>query len=200
MQIIGGVGEIVGGVGIGIGTSWSGIGIVGGILMASHGLDNINAGIRGILCGEDQDTYYNKLLQKVGWSEDEADWAEFWSLLPIELATMLSSSALNMAKYPLHDGALWGKWSKEVLDVGTKLDRYGLPTGFYLSPKNTLIEMRALPPSGMRDYHQYEVIKELPISSSRIRPYYGRLGLGKQYRADVDVNTLLNQGYLREIK
>ena len=222
LQIIGGVGEIIGGIAIGAAISWTGIGIPLGIagvgIPVAHGLDNIYAGTRGLICNDDFDTFYNKLLQWAGWTKNQADWAEFLSLLPIDIASMFASNALNPKLYSLFEkvnpefaakwfpkdapnfGALFGKWKQETLPIGSTLDRYGSPWGKYLSPKGVPMEMRALPPGMARDYHKYEVIKELPVESSLIRPYFGRLGLGKQYRTNLSINDLIKKGYLREIK
>ncbi|MGK3148405.1 hemagglutinin repeat-containing protein, partial [Xanthomonas phaseoli pv. dieffenbachiae] len=52
----------------------------------------------------------------------------------------------------------------DVLPVGTKLDRYGSPDGAFLSPFGTPYEQRALAPGSMGNgYHEYEVIKPLPV-------------------------------------
>ena len=81
-QTIGGGLEVVGGVGIGITTGWTGVGTAGAILVGAHGIDNIQAGIRGMICDTDIDTFFNELLQKAGWKKEHADWVEMGAFLP----------------------------------------------------------------------------------------------------------------------
>jgi hypothetical protein len=111
------------------------------------------------------------------------------------------------------DGMDW-KWPQNlgfmekpvesVLPVGTKLDRYGSPNGVFLSPKNTLYDQRALAPGSMANgYHEYEVIKPLPVLSGKVSPAFDQPGGGIQILPNlpnkVDVQWLIRNEYLREV-
>ena len=98
-----------------------------------------------------------------------------------------------------------GPHVEATLPVGTRLDRYGKPKGSFLSPVGTPYEQRALAPGSRADgYHEYEVIKPLPVIQGKISPAFGESGGGTQILPNlpdkVDVQWLLRNGYLREIK
>ena len=79
--------------------------------------------------------------------------------------------------------------------------RYGPPNGKYLAPVDTPLEQRSLPPwTNFNDYHQYEVLQEFDVSSSVIAPYYGQPGGGIQYKSKVEINELLKEGIIKEIR
>ncbi|WP_241584887.1 TNT domain-containing protein [Rosenbergiella epipactidis] len=70
---------------------------------------------------------------------------------------------------------------KATLSVGTRLDRYGEPSGSFLAPKGTPYEQRALAPgAGAEKYYEYEVIKPLPVIQGKIAPAFGEPGGGVQ--------------------
>ena len=98
-----------------------------------------------------------------------------------------------------------GRHVEATLPAGTRLDRYGKPRGSFLSPAGTPYEQRALAPGSRADgYHEYEVIKPLPVIQGKISPAFGEPGGGIQilpnFPDKVDVQWLLRNGYLREIK
>ena len=67
-----------------------------------------------------------------------------------------------------------GPHVEATLPVGTRLDRYGKPKGSFLSPVGTPYEQRALAPGSRADgYHEYEVIKPLPVIQGKISPAFG---------------------------
>ncbi|MFM0345892.1 TNT domain-containing protein [Paraburkholderia sp. RL17-347-BIC-D] len=103
--------------------------------------------------------------------------------------------------WPPNDGA-FGPVSKITLEPGTLIDRYGYSGGSYTSPVGTPYPMRALPPgSDLKPYNIYEVIKPIEnVESSKIAPWFGELGLGKQYKLPESVQSLLDSGHLREVK
>jgi filamentous hemagglutinin len=94
---------------------------------------------------------------------------------------------------------------ENVLSVGTRLDRYGTADGSFLSPVDTPFEQRALAPgSKAGGYHQYEVIKPLPVIEGKIAPAFEQPGGGTQMLPNlsdrVNVEWLVREGYIREIR
>lgn len=123
-----------------------------------------------------------------------------------------NSNQYDLFKTP--DGNNWN-WPKNLgfkndsvsttLPIGTRLDRYGNPTGSFLSPEGVRFEKRALAPgSGAEKYYKYEVIKPLPVKQGEIAPAFGQPGGGIQilpnFDQRVNVQWLLDNQYLREIK
>jgi filamentous hemagglutinin len=114
-------------------------------------------------------------------------------------------------KFKTTDGTNWnwpsnlgfeGSVTHEVLPVGTLLDRYGNPTGSFMSPYGLSYESRALPPGSMAGgYYVYEVVLPLPVKSGSIAPAFGQPGGGTQLLPDfptrVNVEWLINEGYLK---
>ncbi|AVV37458.1 hypothetical protein C9381_09775 [Pantoea vagans] len=93
---------------------------------------------------------------------------------------------------------------KATLPVGTRLDRYGEPSGSFLAPKGTPYEQRALAPgAGAEKYYEYEVIKPLPVIQGKIAPAFGEAGGGIQILPNmqerVNVEWLLKNEYIREV-
>ena len=93
---------------------------------------------------------------------------------------------------------------KTTLPVGTRLDRYGEPSGSFLAPKGTPYEQRALAPgAGAEKYYEYEVIKTLPVIQGKIAPAFGEAGGGIQILPNmqerVNVEWLLKNEYIRKV-
>ncbi|YCH31503.1 hemagglutinin repeat-containing protein [Erwinia sp. D4-22] len=93
---------------------------------------------------------------------------------------------------------------KTTLPVGTRLDRYGKTSGSFLAPKGTATEQRALAPGSLADqYHEYEVIKPLPVMQGKIAPAFGEPGGGVQILPNmqerVNVQWLLDNKYIKEV-
>lgn len=88
------------------------------------------------------------------------------------------------------------------LPVGQTIDRFGPPGGKFTSPAGVPYPERALPPTNLdgASYHQYEVIKPLPVWEGGIAPQMGEPGGGVQHYLPFSVETYLKGGYLREIK
>ena len=87
---------------------------------------------------------------------------------------------------------------------GTKIDRYGgAQKGEFLSPQGTPFEQRSLPAGhqATKEYHQYEVVKDLPVQAGKSAPWFGQPGGGTQFRlADGwTVEGLIEKGYIKEI-
>lgn len=82
---------------------------------------------------------------------------------------------------------------------GMQIDRFGSGFGKYFSPRNTPMDMRALPPGNTATYNAYQVVKPFHVRSSTITPAFGKIGLGKQYLSPVNANTLLKRGIIKPI-
>ncbi len=89
-----------------------------------------------------------------------------------------------------------------TLPVGQTIDRFGGPNGQFTSPAGVPFPERALPPTNLdgASYHQYEVIKPLPVWQGGIAPQMGEPGGGVQHFLPVSVQALIDGGYLREKK
>ncbi|MGI5219913.1 glycohydrolase toxin TNT-related protein [Nocardia sp. CA-290969] len=88
-----------------------------------------------------------------------------------------------------------------VLPVGEIVDRFGGPNGRYTSPPGVAYPERALPPTSIEgdSYHQYRVVRPLPVWSGEIAPQMGEPGLGTQHFLPGSVQSLIEAGYLEEI-
>ena len=103
--------------------------------------------------------------------------------------------------YPLNDGAVGTAWS-EVLQVGTKLTRFGRATGRYTAPAGTPFVNRAMPYTEAEysdNEHQYVVIKPLPVKTSVTAPAFNKVGGGIQYKTEESIQYYLDEGYLKEV-
>ena len=103
--------------------------------------------------------------------------------------------------YPLNDGAVGTAWS-EVLQVGTKLTRFGRATGRYTAPAGTPFVNRAMPYTEAEysdNEHQYVVIKPLPVKASVTAPAFNKVGGGIQYKTEESIQYYLDEGYLKEV-
>lgn len=72
VKAIGGVAEVA----VAITISTTGIGAVGGVVIAAHGIDTIQAGIRQAMSGEETDTFTSQGLQAAGMSRNSANLAD----------------------------------------------------------------------------------------------------------------------------
>ena len=93
---------------------------------------------------------------------------------------------------------------KTTLPVGTRLDRYGNTNGSFLAPQGTPQEQRALAPGSLADqYHEYVVIKPLPVMQGKIAPAFGEPGGGVQILPNmqerVNVQWLLDKKYIEKV-
>lgn len=73
LRAVGGAFEVAAGATLGAATSWTGIGAVGGGLVAVHGLDQIQAGIRQAIGGNQVDSVTSSGLQAAGMSRTAAN-------------------------------------------------------------------------------------------------------------------------------
>lgn len=76
VKAIGGVAEVAVGLTVGAATSWTGVGAVGGGLVALHGLDTVQAGFRQAISGDEVDSGTSLALQGAGLSRNTANLAD----------------------------------------------------------------------------------------------------------------------------
>ncbi|MFN3409054.1 MAG: RHS repeat-associated core domain-containing protein [Limisphaerales bacterium] len=76
VRAVGGVFETAAGIGLGVATSWTGVGAVGGGVVALHGIDQIQAGIRQAWTGNQVDSLTSSGLQAAGMSRNAANLAD----------------------------------------------------------------------------------------------------------------------------
>jgi len=102
--------------------------------------------------------------------------------------------------YPPNEGFDGSPRPASVLP-GTRVDRYGPPTGTYLSPEGVPWYERSLSP-GTRELplHTYTVIKPFEVKLGPAVGWYDQPGGGMQYKSYISVEELVNQGFLVEQK
>ena len=102
--------------------------------------------------------------------------------------------------YPSNNGVVLGTERKIYLLPGDKIDRYGKLGGKYFSSVGTPLEMRALPYNAdTTQYGQFEVVKPFEVEVSVIKPWFGKIGLGVQYRSAINAEILLKRGIIKMI-
>lgn len=72
-KAVGGIFEFAAGASLGIATSWTGVGAVAGGIVALHGLDTIQSGIRQAITGRTVDSFTSMGLQAAGMSRNGAN-------------------------------------------------------------------------------------------------------------------------------
>jgi hypothetical protein len=88
-----------------------------------------------------------------------------------------------------------------TLPRGTRIDRYGLPSGRFLAPAGTSYEARSVPYDKARmEYHRYAVVRPFPVQVGRIAAWFDQRGGGIQYRTEKPVRQLIEEGYLRQVR
>ena len=91
-----------------------------------------------------------------------------------------------------------GKPSTTTLQPGARFDRYGNPSGTFVSPEGTLYGARSLAPgSANAPYNSYEVIKPFDVQSGTVAPWFDQPGGGIQYQLPMSVQSLLDQGFIK---
>jgi len=73
LRVVGGVFEAAAGIGLGAATSWTGVGAVAGGVVAAHGLDQIQAGLRQAWTGEQPESLTSSGLEAAGMSRTAAN-------------------------------------------------------------------------------------------------------------------------------
>lgn len=103
-------------------------------------------------------------------------------------------------KWPVNDGFVAATIRQETLPAGTRLDRYGRETGYYLAPEGTPLPERALAPGGGAEpVRTYELVKPLPVKIGETAPAFGQPGGGTQILTPASIRQLLDEGYFKEM-
>ena len=88
----------------------------------------------------------------------------------------------------------------EVLQPGTRIDRYGDDLGSFVSPEGVPFDMRSLAPgTEMRAYSVFEVIEPIKVKSGEIEAWFDRPGGGIQYLLPDTIDNLLESGIIRRV-
>ena len=103
--------------------------------------------------------------------------------------------------WPANYGFAPGKDSTVTLSPGTQIDRFGKPTGGFLSPTGTPFGERALPADSYNaDYYVYEVKKPIHgVRSGPAEPWFNQPGNGTQYQLPQSVQAHIDAQELVEI-
>jgi RHS repeat-associated protein len=98
------------------------------------------------------------------------------------------------------NGGFDGPPRTEVLQPGTRIDRYGPESGGYVSPEGTPFGQRSLPAhyENTQPYNTYEVVSPIEVQAGPAAPWFGQPGGGTQYQLPDSVGNLIG-GYLRRI-
>ncbi len=109
--------------------------------------------------------------------------------------------------WPPNDGFVSGTQKVETLHPGTRLDRYGNPTGSFLAPESDSFPSRSLAPhSEQAPYYVYEVIDDLEVTSGKIAPWFDQPGGGTQfikYHSNGETYTieeLIREKFIKQIE
>jgi RHS repeat-associated protein len=92
--------------------------------------------------------------------------------------------------------------TKGYVPKGTIIDRIGRPSGRYAGRIGATISERGIPQgSEYLEYHRYEVLKPISaeIGPAASVPEFGAVGGATQYLFDKSIETLVQQGFLKEI-
>jgi hypothetical protein len=102
--------------------------------------------------------------------------------------------------FPKNNGFLGGV-QNTVLKSGQIIDRFGgSEFSRFFSPQGVPSVMRALPPGSQSQMlRTFEVINPFEVQSGVIAPAFGQIGLGTQFRSEMQLGDLLNNNFLREI-
>ena len=117
------------------------------------------------------------------------------------LGTVVDPMLDKSKSWPPNDG-FEGTPTKQTLQPGTKVDRYGYPeNGYFASPEGTPFNERSLPASyeATKPYSIYEVAEEIEVLAGTTAPWFGQQGGGTQYMFYEPIKNLINRGVLNKI-
>jgi len=95
VQVVGGGLEAAAGFTFAAGTAVTGVGVVAGGAVGLHGLDQVQAGIRGLFSDQPVDTFTSKGLQSMGMSRDAANFADSLISVVGTMGTSVSTKILR---------------------------------------------------------------------------------------------------------
>lgn len=87
-----------------------------------------------------------------------------------------------------------------VLEPGSVVDQFGPGFSRLVYPSDTPFPQRSLPPDYLdAGYHQYRLIRRVPVWAGPVAPAFGQAGGGMQYFMLEATIDLVNRGYLEEL-
>jgi hypothetical protein len=105
--------------------------------------------------------------------------------------------------WPKFNG-FYGPPVKGNIEKGKQVDRYGPPSGKFLSPADGTSASygeRALPYDETQTKKlRYEALKPVPVQIGKVAPWFDRPGGAVQYMTEKPVQTLINEGFLKEVE
>lgn len=129
-----------------------------------------------------------------------AGWPPYlrWNLVPKWIQW---DAAKNQPKvdWPQNDGCVANPVD-EILPAGTLIDRFGLQTGSYFSPRGASFKSRATPYiCKSMDYRVYKVTTNLTVHTCRAAAWFGLIGGAKQYKTDEPAQALADKHIIAEV-
>jgi len=93
-----------------------------------------------------------------------------------------------------------GESARATLVPGTKIDRYGGPSGTFASPAGTAPGSRSLPPGrAEQPLRTYEVVSPIEVDAGRAAPWFGQSGGGEQYDLGSRIEDLVRGALSRRL-
>ena len=89
-----------------------------------------------------------------------------------------------------------------TLKPGDVISRYGNSTGKFASPDGTPFSARSLPPdTNINNFHRYRVLRDIPVESGLVSPWFNQPGGGIQYKFSQSIQYYLSGSdpYLEEL-
>ena len=84
-----------------------------------------------------------------------------------------------------------GEPVKKILDIGTRIDRYGVEGGTFVSPDGLSYASRSLAPgTNLKPYNIYEIINPIEVQAGKIASWFGEPGGGIQYELNQSISQL----------
>jgi hypothetical protein len=102
VKAVGGAAEVVAGAGLAAATGWTGVGAVGGGIVALHGLDTLQSGLRQAFSGDQVDTMTSNGLQAAGMSRNAANLVDTGISIGFSLGASSASGAIRSANGLAH--------------------------------------------------------------------------------------------------
>ena len=115
IRAIGGGLETAAGVGLGVATSWTGVGAIGGGLVAAHGLDQVQAGIRQAISGGQIDSVTSSGLQMAGISRTSANLTDGLISIVGSFGAGTATASIRAAQIAAADPLAKGLASSQIL-------------------------------------------------------------------------------------
>jgi hypothetical protein len=122
--------------------------------------------------------------------------------MPVDARQKLDAGWLTIACeywWPPHKG-FDAPSTETELKVGTLLDRFGSPTGNFLSPNDTAYDKRAIPYDETKvKRYRYKVLQPLKVQIGSSAPWFDQPGRGIQYLTSKSVLQLVKDKVLEDV-